>query len=92
MANDILVHGEAGKIEVTRVSSDSTLSLDGKIGSAILPTSLVVSPLSYHELSNRQAHRGNVLEELKAHLSQLEDLHARLSFMMGEVRTLIRKI
>ncbi len=33
----------------------------------------------------------NVLANLKTNLDRLEDLHNRLQFMLGEIRTLIRK-
>lgn len=56
------------------------------------PSSPVTFPFSYHEVTE-QKHvvRTDVLEQLKANLSQLEDLHLRLKFMMGEVRYLIKR-
>ena len=33
----------------------------------------------------------DVLEQMHAHLSQLEDLHSRLRFVMTEVRSLVAK-
>ncbi len=34
----------------------------------------------------------DVLEQLKHNVAQLEDLHGRLKFMMGEVQSLVKKI
>lgn len=51
-----------------------------------------VFPFSYHEISQeKHVVRTDVLEQLKANMNQLEDLHARLKFMMGEVRYLIKR-
>ena len=33
----------------------------------------------------------DVVSQMRANLSQLEDLHGRLSFVMGEVRHIIKK-
>ena len=33
----------------------------------------------------------NVLANLKSNLDRLEELHSRLQFMLGEIRTLIRR-
>jgi hypothetical protein len=35
--------------------------------------------------------KSNVLENLKSNLDQLEELHRRLQFMLGEIKGLIRK-
>jgi hypothetical protein len=35
--------------------------------------------------------KSNVLESLKTNLDQLEELHSRLQFMLGEIKTLIRR-
>lgn len=46
---------------------------------------------SYHEMKDQHLVEVDVLEQLKANMSQLEDLHARLKFMMAEVAYLIKK-
>jgi hypothetical protein len=50
-----------------------------------------VIPRSYHELADRHIVEVDAIEQLKANLSQLEDLHGRLRFMMGELNYLLRK-
>lgn len=45
----------------------------------------------YHELSDRPVVTLNVLEQLKANLNQLDDLHARMKFMMAELSYLLIK-
>lgn len=65
--------------------------------SAIARVSAAAFPYSYHEISSDthvvQSYpvRLDVLEQLKANISQLEDLHGRMRFMMKEVRTLLKK-
>ncbi len=54
-------------------------------------SSEVLSGLEYHELGIRHPHEANVLEELKANLAQLEDLHLRLKYLMGEIGQHTRK-
>jgi hypothetical protein len=46
---------------------------------------------AYRELSEQHVVEVDVLERLKMNLSQLEDLHARLGFMLKEVSYLIKK-
>jgi len=49
-------------------------------------------PYTYHEISQGDhVLSTDVLEQLRRNLAQLEDLQGRLSFMMGELRSLIRK-
>lgn len=45
----------------------------------------------YHELSEHPVVTLNVLEQLKSNLNQLDDLHARMKFMMAELSYLLRK-
>ncbi len=42
----------------------------------------------YSEISSPT---GDVLHQLEANLSQLENLHGRLSFVLSEVRSVIRR-
>jgi hypothetical protein len=60
--------------------------------SAFARVSAAVFPYSYHEIAD-DAHvvRLDVLEQLKANIAQLEDLHGRMRFMMHEVRGLLKK-
>jgi hypothetical protein len=46
---------------------------------------------TYHEIAARHIVEVDVLERLKSNLAQLEDMHARLQFMMGEVSYLIKR-
>jgi hypothetical protein len=61
---------------------------------ALARLSAAVFPYTYHEISSDQQHvvKLDVLEQLKANISQLEDLHGRLRFMMIEVRGLIKRL
>lgn len=46
----------------------------------------------YHEIAGENhLVRVDVLEQLKANMAQLEDLHGRLRYMMGEVGTLLKR-
>lgn len=51
--------------------------------------SIELQSYAYHELPNTGT--VDVLEQLRANISQLEDLHGRLKFMMGEVQGLIKR-
>ncbi|MEK7357905.1 MAG: hypothetical protein AAB250_15755 [Bdellovibrionota bacterium] len=46
---------------------------------------------SYHEIADRHVVETDVVEQLRANISQLEDLHARLRFMMSEVSYVMKK-
>lgn len=46
---------------------------------------------AYHEMTEKHVVEVDVIEQLKANLSQLEDLHQRLRFMMGEISYLLKK-
>ncbi len=51
-----------------------------------------VFPYTYHEITDdKHVVRLDVLEQLKSNIAQLEDLHGRLRFMMGEVRGLLKR-
>lgn len=46
---------------------------------------------TYHEIADRHVVETDVIEQLRANISQLEDLHGRLKFMMAEVSYLLKK-
>ena len=46
---------------------------------------------SYHEIADRHVVETDVIEQLRANIAQLEDLHGRLKFMMSEVGYLLKK-
>lgn len=46
---------------------------------------------AYNEMTDQHVVEVDVLEQLKANLSQLEDLHQRMRFMMGELSYLLKK-
>ncbi|MES2962563.1 MAG: hypothetical protein V4760_01645 [Bdellovibrionota bacterium] len=46
---------------------------------------------TYHEIADRHVVENDVIEQLRANISQLEDLHGRLRFMMSEVSYLMKK-
>jgi hypothetical protein len=45
----------------------------------------------YHELAHDHVGATDVLVQLRSNLAQLEDLHARLKFMMGELSYLLKR-
>lgn len=47
--------------------------------------------VSYRELPGLRHETKDVLQQLHANISMIEDLSGRLSFVMTEVRTLIRR-
>ena len=49
------------------------------------------SAYGYREVPGLENDRLDVIEQLHANLLQIEDLHARLRFLMTEVRTVIPK-
>jgi hypothetical protein len=46
---------------------------------------------SYSEIGQRHIAEVDVLEQLRANMAQLEDLHGRMKFMMAEVSYLLKK-
>jgi len=46
---------------------------------------------TYHEIADRHVVETDVVEQLRTNIAQLEDLHARLRFMMAEVSYLMKK-
>lgn len=46
---------------------------------------------AYHDLPGFRSEAKDVLQQLQANISLLEDKCGRLSFMMGEVRSVIRR-
>ncbi len=46
---------------------------------------------SYHEIADRHVVETDVIEQLRANIAQLEDLHGRMKFMMAEVGYLLKK-
>lgn len=48
------------------------------------------SQLAYHELAEVPVQSRDLVEQLNANLRQLEDLQARMKFMMREIRYLMK--
>lgn len=48
-----------------------------------------ISEVVYHEIPERSAHV-DVLQQLKQNILMIEDLHSRLQFVMGEIRTVLK--
>jgi hypothetical protein len=51
----------------------------------------VAERASYRELPGLRHETKDVLQQLHANIQMIEDLNGRLSFVMGEVRSLIRR-
>lgn len=60
------------------------------LASSALSTSLVSTEVSYHELSEVPVREVDLLEQLQSNMAQLQDLHSRMSFVMKEVRYLLK--
>ena len=45
----------------------------------------------YNELPDSISSELDVIEQLKSNINQLEDLHGRMQYMMGELKGLVRK-
>lgn len=50
-----------------------------------------VASYAYREVPGAENERLDVIEQLQANLAQLEDLHGRLRYVMGEVRSIVVK-
>ncbi|MGE0764515.1 MAG: hypothetical protein AB7N80_14665 [Bdellovibrionales bacterium] len=48
-----------------------------------------ISNYAYREVPGLESERLDVIEQFRANMAQLEDLHGRLRFVMSEVRSLI---
>ena len=46
---------------------------------------------TYHEIADRHVVETDVIEQLRANLAQLEDLHGRLRYAMSEIVYLTKK-
>lgn len=46
---------------------------------------------TYREIADQHVVETDAIEQLKANMAQLEDLHGRLRFMMAEVSYLLKK-
>ncbi len=71
------------------IPSIATELVSGQFATSVLAK---VYGHEYHELIEKPLVELNVLEQLKANLSQLEDLHGRLKFMMSELSYLMKKV
>lgn len=47
----------------------------------------VAAPVTYRETSSIEIEKLDVLEQLRSNLDMLEDLHGRLKFVLGEIKT-----
>lgn len=47
----------------------------------------VAAPVTYRETSSIEIEKLDVLEQLRSNLDLLEDLHGRLKFVLGEIKT-----
>lgn len=75
---------------INDVRSQAGVESTGSYSSPLISARLL--PYSYHEVTtDHHVQPVDVLEQLKANITQLEDLHTRLRFMMGEVRTLMKR-
>jgi hypothetical protein len=67
-----------------------TASIDNT-ASSLEPDARSLFRQSYHEIADRHVVETDVIEQLRANLAQLEDLHGRMKFMMAEVSYLLKK-
>lgn len=77
--------------EVRSQKAKEASELASSVGSSVAKNA-AFGHYAYHEIaSDRHLVRVDVLEQLKSNIAQLEDLHGRLRFMMGEVRSLLKR-
>ena len=69
------------------------LKLDQAVGAESLAIEAypVKPDHAYYELPQHDSRKVDVLSQFRANLNQLEDLSHRMTFMVGELKSLIRK-
>ena len=74
------------------IDTKNTEQVDAKSDSytSSLNPHSVVTQTSYHELADKPVVQSDVLMQLHANLEMLNDLQGRLSFLMREVRYLLK--
>jgi hypothetical protein len=83
----------ASKVKTNLADAELNDSLDAKVELAEVSEQISSSTQhrqEYHELASQTVVEVDVLEQLKSNLARLEDLHARMRFMMTEVRYLMK--
>ena len=88
------VNGKSSVAGVSQIQAEEKMS--GKIDSHIAvhgSEGMVTASFrqAYHEVGVQHVVEFDVLEQLKSNMSQLEDLHHRMKFMMGELSYLLQK-
>ena len=68
----------------------NTLNLQGQPIDA-KPVLRETESIAYRELPGLRHETKDVLQQLQSNIQMLEDLGGRLSYMMGEIRSLIRR-
>jgi hypothetical protein len=69
----------------------STINLKPVANAEPVVRPAVTERVSYRELPGLRHETKDVLQQLHANIQMIEDLSGRLSFVMGEVRSLIRR-
>ncbi len=86
---------------VVTLAKPEMLNASSIAGQTSTPASAVSAPTmqsrlstlqqTYHELNHPHAQEVDVLVQLRSNLAQLEDLHGRLRYMMGELSYLLKR-
>lgn len=71
-------------LTVASVTNENSATLDQDIRSGSFRQ-------TYHEIADRHVVEADVVEQLRANIAQLEDLHGRLRYAMSEIIYLIKK-
>lgn len=67
-----------------------TTQTNENISTQVLSTVVASQGFSYHEMSDVPVREVDLFEQLDQNLAQLEDLQKRMSFMMREIRYLMK--
>ena len=78
---------------ILNLASGNTLFSSSEIAASDLENTEVRASFrqTYHEIADRHVVETDVIEQLRANLSQLEDIQGRMHFMMKELSYLLKK-
>ena len=80
-------------LTLATASNDISTALEAALEAATQENDLRSSAFrqTYHEISDRHVVENDVLEQLRANMAQLEDLHGRLRYATSEIVYLTKK-
>lgn len=72
------------------VTQENSMQGLSNVDSSLLPSESPIAQTEYHELAVSPVHEMDALAQLHGNLERLADLNGRLSFLMKEVRYLLK--